>query len=248
MDFSLLGLGYDKTQTFRRGSILGPEMIKTAFGKLETNISGVDLNEKAFFHDLGVFYPKDSIELSAIVQNKLSETKKFPIILGGEHSITFPCVKAVKPRTFLSLDAHPDCEDGEGHNAVFRKVTEFLGAKNCFLHGVRTISKKEGNFIKNNKIKILSASAVKNLPGPIYLSIDFDCLDPSVLPAVGNPEPEGLGFNELISIVKSLAGKLCAIDFVEFTPIGVAGLDELYSSIAGKAVYGAIAEIVKVRK
>ncbi len=246
MNFELLGICYDKTQTLRKGASKAPDLIRKTFPKLETFINGIELSETAFIKDLGNIYPKNN-------KNMIEQTKKklrgysFPIILGGEHSISYATISALPNiKSFVCLDAHPDCENINKHDGVVCRIAET--GKNVFLYGVRCFSKKESEFLKKSRIKIIRANQLKAVPPPAYLSIDFDVLDPSVLPAVGNPEPEGLSFQEIIEAVRILAPKISAIDFVEFTPLRSKELDEVYALLAGKLIYSAIAEIIKARK
>lgn len=250
MNFDLLGICLDKTQTCRKGSAKAPLLIRKVFPKLETFISGVDLAEKAFINDLGNIKPKDMESMVSEAKSRLADSKNFPIILGGEHTISLAGIKALpKIKSFVSFDAHPDCESSEGHDGVVRKICDAIGKENVYLYGVRCRSKEEDDFLRRNKIvTVKNISELKKIPASIYLSIDFDILDPSILPAVGNPEPDGLRFKEVMEAVRILAPKLAAVDFVEFTPLGIRELDEIYAMIAGKMVYAAMAEIVKAKE
>ena len=250
MNFDLLGICFDRTQTCRKGAARAPLLIRSIFPKLETFVSGIDLAEKAFMNDLGNIKPKSIESMVEETRTKLENTKNFPIILGGEHTISLAGVKALlQIKSFVSFDAHPDCENSEKHDGVVRKICDTIGKENAYIYEVRCCSKEENDFVKKNKINIIkNISELKKIPAPVYLSIDFDVLDPSILPTVGNPEPDGLKFREVTEAVKVLAPKLAAVDFVEFTPLGVKELDEIYAMIAGKMVYAVMAEIVKARE
>jgi len=230
MDFVLIGIPYDESQTFRKGAAKAPDLIRGIFPKLETYIKGVDLTEH-FIEDIGNINIDDKIE-----------TDKFPIILGGDHSITLNCVKQLKPENVLILDAHPDCEDTNDHGNIGRKLAE--AGFNVYLIGPRIFSKEETRYLKEGKVKIITKDQVKDLKD-LYLSIDFDVLDPKLMPAVGNPEPDGLEFKEVVEIVKEAAPNLVAVDFVEFTPVEKD--NEIYLSVAGKLIYSTMAEIVRTK-
>lgn len=238
MKFDLLGICFDKTQTLRKGAANAPIHLRKVFPKLETFISGVDLSE-FFIKDLGNIYPKNMKEIGSSLE-KIRFTS-FPIVFGGEHSVSYPMVKKIKPKIVVHVDAHPDLENKEDHTGVLRKIGKEIGYENIFLYGVRIMSKEEARFIKENKIKLANLSDLAKLRGEIYLTIDFDALDPSILSAVGNPEPGGLRFNDVVDVVRVLAKNLIGIDFVEFTP------DKNYVNdiIAGKLVYSSLAEIIK---
>ena len=106
------------------------------------------------------------------------------------------------------------------------------------------LEERTKKFSKNiiDLLKRIKKDEIKNLKN-VYLSIDFDILDPKLMPAVGNPEPDGLEFKEVIDIVKEVVPNLVAVDFVEFTPVEKD--NDIYLSIAGKLIYSVMAEIIK---
>jgi len=235
MDFILVGIPFDDSQTFRKGAAKGPEALRKTFPKLETFVSGVDLSQEAFIDDYGDF-EREEFSLKG---------GKFPIILGGDHSITRFTVPVVKPKSVLVFDAHPDCEDSDGHDGFARRLAEM--GYNIFIYKPRCMSASEKEFLAQSKnVKIIDEKGLKEIEGPVYVSIDYDALDPSVMPAVGNPEPDGLTFKEIIDAVQIVVGKAIAVDFVELTPTEKD--TELWNSVAGKLVYAVIAEVVKSRK
>jgi agmatinase len=237
MNFSLIGICLDRKQ-FRRGSHNAPYELRNAFLNIETFLDGIDLHDH-WLKDSGNIIPSSYDEIEAQVKSKIS-SNSFPIILGGDHSITLPAVKAIKPKVFISFDAHPDCDGSEiSPKSVTRKIFE-QGFK-TFLYGVRTVSKEESEFLNKNQIKIVTLEDLKKINEPVYLSIDFDVLDPSIMPSVAYPEPNGLSFNQVLEAVKALAKNLIAIDFVEFVPTE----NMTYALIAGKLIYSSLAEIIK---
>ena len=248
MDFAIIGVPYDKTQTLRKGAALGPKILRRVFPKLETYIFGVELTEQAFLHDLGDVKGKNLIDIEDEIRRKLRATKKrpFPILLGGEHTITAAGVEVVKPDKVVVFDAHADCEDSKGHDGIVRRLIKMMGRENVFLYGVRVASKREDRFIKENKVNIVDFKTLRKLKGKIYLSVDFDVLDPSVIASVGNPEPMGLSFAEVSEAIRTLADKLVGADFVEFTPLKT---DEMgiHALVAGKLIYATMAGVIKAR-
>ncbi|MBU5575097.1 MAG: arginase family protein [Candidatus Aenigmatarchaeota archaeon] len=246
MDFSIFYISFDKTQTFRKGSAKAPKIIRNIFPKLETYISGIDLTN--IFIKENFISAKNFNELNEKINTMFSNLKeKFPIIIGGEHSISYFTIKQIKPDYIVWLDAHPDCENKNfGHDSVLKYLIE--DGYKALLYGIRTYSKEEEKFLRENKIKILkNINEIKKIKGKIYLSIDFDILDPSIMPAVGNPEINGISVLELQNIIKILASKLCAIDFVEYTPLNCK-CDEISKTIAAKIIYFSLAEIFKNSK
>lgn len=243
MDFSIVGLPFDKSQTLRRGASKAPKILRKVFPKLETFIFGVDLTEQAFVKDLG-----DTEADEGEIREVLGNAKKgsIPIFLGGDHSITYPAACAVMPDKVVIFDAHADCEDTDAHDGVVRRLVEKFGRQNVFLYGIRVASKVEDNFIRESGIKVLDFNGLKKLGGKIYLSVDFDIIDPSIIPSVGNPEPMGKSFGEVSQAIGAVADMLVAMDFVEFTPIKT---DEMgiHALIAGKLIYDTMARVIRAQ-
>jgi agmatinase len=239
MQFSIIGVCLDRKK-FRRGSNNAPYELRNAFANMETFLGDVDLQDH-WLKDLGNITPRSYEDIENQIKAKV-DSKSFPVILGGDHSITLPAVKALKPKVFVSFDAHADCDGNEiSPKSVTRKI--FENGFKTVLHGVRTVSKKESEFIKKNQIKISTLEELRKIDGPVYLSIDFDVLDPSIMPSVAWPEPNGLSFNQVLDGIKALAKNLIAIDFVEFVP----SENPTYALIAGKLIYSSLAEIIKSR-
>jgi agmatinase len=238
MDFSLLGICLDR-KSFRRGAHKAPFEIKNVFQQLETYVNGIDLHD-VFLRDLGYIEPNEYDDITVFLKKNLKGG--FPVFIGGDHSVSFPLVNFVKPKVFVSFDAHPDCEDRDlCYFSVTRKIAE-NGFKS-YLYGSRCVSKAEEEYIKTGKVKIATLEDLRKINEPTYLSIDFDVLDSSVMPAVAVPEPNGLAFNQVVEAVRALSKNLVAVDFVEFLP----SENVTYTLIAAKLIYSALAEIIKAR-
>ena len=247
MDFALLGIPYDKSQTLRKGASQAPAFLRAVFPKLETFIFGIEISD-SFIEDLGNVDAGSIDDMADEVRAKLNSTKNFPIIIGGDHTVTLAGVRAVKPDKVVVMDAHPDCEDSDGHDGVVRKLVEELGAENVILYGVRVASKSEHDFIRKHRLRIIrDPKELEKINGKVYLSVDFDVLDPSVIQTVGNPEPMGLNFSEASEAIRALSDKLVAADFVEFTPIK-SDITGIYALMAGKLIYATMAGIMKVKE
>ncbi len=234
MDFTLIGVPYDKTQTFRKGASKAPEMIRGIFDKLETFIDGVDLTEH-FVEDLGDVSKEQISDL---------QIKGFPIILGGEHTITEWMVDRLKPENVVVFDAHPDCEDSEGHDGVIRRLAEKGYNVYIIAYGLRTVSRQEREYLSAGKVRVIDALELANLEGDTYISIDLDVLDPSIMPAVGNPEPSGMKFADILVNIDDMdKSSIIGIDFVEYTPTEKD--NDIYLSIVGKLIYSLMARITR---
>ncbi|MDD3288483.1 MAG: agmatinase [Alphaproteobacteria bacterium] len=174
------------------------------------------------------------------VVGRVLEDGKFPLVLGGEHSLTAgairPFVKRHKKLTLLHFDAHADLRDGyEGekysHAAAMRRCLDFPNV-NLVSVGIRNISAEEVVFLDDNKnrIKIFwgkdrekwkISDIVKAVgKGPFYITFDVDGFDSSLMPATGTPEPGGFFWKEAIDIIRAVckSGQLVGADVVELAP------------------------------
>ena len=224
----ILGVPADYTQTYRVGARYAPLEIRKTFIELDKDW------EKISFTDLGNIHPvigdmeKTCGRLEEVLLEATSESKAAPVILGGEHTITYGAVKALKPEYVVWFDAHADLNDtymGQRfcHATVARRIRE-LGA-NLVQVGVRTKSREEKEYSERERVIQVSAQeaapALMKLKGRrVYVSVDLDVLDPSIAPGVGNPEPGGISLNTLLSLIDTLGGacKPAGLDIVEACP------------------------------
>jgi agmatinase len=177
---------------------------------------------------------KISLGLIRKVLGKILYGKKFPVLLGGDHLITLPAIEEIlkiHPRLhLLQIDAHTDLRDeylGESisHSTVMRRVIERLDEGRLFQIGIRSGTEEEFKLARKMKSIIpldpgslsLMIKRLKNQP--VYITLDLDVIDPSLLPGVGTPEPGGLTFQQLISLLKKLQPlRVIGFDVVELTP------------------------------
>jgi agmatinase len=177
---------------------------------------------------------KVSLELIRKALRKILSAKKFPILLGGDHLITLPIVEEViqiySNLHLIQIDAHTDLREdylGEklSHCTVMRRVVDQLGEGRLFQIGIRSgtedefkLAKKMRSIISLNRESL--RSMVKRLRNkPVYITLDLDVIDPSLLPGVGTPEPGGLTFQEFLSLLKELQSlHVIGFDMVELTP------------------------------
>jgi agmatinase len=183
------------------------------------------------------------------------EDGKFPVALGGEHSLTPPLVSATAKKfgdlTVLQIDAHADLRDEyqgnpASHACTMRRVVEVCPAVQV---GIRSLSEEEAKAIPHLRTKIYwakdivrapmkawIAKVLNDLSAHVYLTIDVDGFDPSIIPATGTPEPGGLDWHQVTSLVRAVADhkKIVAMDVVELLP--QAG-DHASDFLAAKLVY-----------
>lgn len=315
--YFILGIPFDGTSSFRKGSRYGPSAIRESSYNFESYLpnSGVDIVDLPLF-DTGDIRAPDSIndlrslltmELETIF-GKNSITNKFPIYLGGEHSLTPMVLEYFSTRLkeemveekiveemekeeeieekekemveeemeneivggkkeeleekegeleeemvgerkekkigVIYLDAHMDMRAEYldvpfSHACAARRSMDILGPKNIIPIGIRSFSRKEHDFLEplieegtfqyhsardvlERGASTVGREAVERLLSSgcshIYLSIDMDVFDPSIAPAVGNPEPGGLSYYDVLDIVQCAAPYLCGMDIVEISP------------------------------
>lgn len=199
--------------------------------------------------DLELPFGNTPIILDLINQaiDKVLNDRKIPITLGGEHLLSLPVITAFKKYypdlMVVHIDAHSDLREeylGErlSHSTVMRRVLEVIGESNLIQVGIRSGTMEEFLFArqigcqyKTDQSDLIMGSMGSDLRGdfadiaqkiqgkPIYISLDLDVLDPSVLPGTGTPEPGGLTFAQLIRILYALrAGNVVGMDVVELLP------------------------------
>ena len=236
----ILGCPYDGSASFRSGARFGPSAIRRASWGIETFSPYFqrDLSQCSI-HDMGdlelpLGEKKISLGLIRNALGKILSEKKIPILLGGDHLITLPIVEeilTIYPRLhLLQIDAHTDLREdylGEplSHSTVMRKVVDHLGEGRLFQIGIRSGTEEEFKLARKMK-SIVSlgqgslSSMIKRLGNqPVYITLDLDVIDPSLMPGVGTPEPGGLPFREFIFLLKRLqALHVVGFDIVELTP------------------------------
>ncbi|MFH1836159.1 MAG: agmatinase [Methanobacteriota archaeon] len=226
---AILGVPADYTQTSRVGARHGPLEIRRAFLEIEKNWDEIS------FHDLGNLVPvlgdmrKTCERLATLLSEVKAESKAIPILLGGEHTISWGAVKTLKPEVVVWLDAHADVRDEYlnqkfCHASVARRILEDFNLE-LIQVGVRSKSKDEEAYGEKEGVQQLNADDIKEIKNKIrdkkiYVSTDLDVLDPSIAPGVGNPEPGGLSFNTLTSLYHTIleSSTVVGADLVEACP------------------------------
>jgi len=231
----VLGAGYDRTSSFIPGTRLGPEYIRLCTTNIEWFSPYQDRSAgETKLCDLGdlefaTAQPLKEIERAV---RRIYEHSKRVILLGGEHTITFPAVRAIESLkghfSIIHFDAHADLRielRGEplSHACAIRRVSEVVGIKNIHQFGIRSGTVEEFAFHKNlHRFEVFKPlkKVLPRIKDPVYLTIDVDVLDPGAMPCVGTPEPGGISFRELIDSLLLLKGrKILGADIVEYNPL-----------------------------
>ena len=234
-DIVMLGLPFDGTVSYRSGSRFAPEQIRLASWGLEEYSPRFDkFLEDVNFHDAGdLEFPLGNTykTLDVIRQNveDIYADGKRVFGIGGEHLVTLPEIQAVskfhKDLAIVHFDAHTDLREeylGEemSHSAVIRHCSKIVGAENLRQIGIRSGMKEEFEFIKENNTLATKYSDLDALKGKkIFVTVDLDVLDTSIMPGTGTPEVGGLEFNELMGWFEYLKDfDIVGADVVELAP------------------------------
>lgn len=231
----MLGMPFDGTVSYRSGSRFAPEMIRLASWGLETYSPYFDKDlENVNFHDVGdLDFPlgntHKSLELiRENVEQIYSEEKKV-FGIGGEHLVTLPTIEAIstfyKNIVVVHFDAHTDFRKeylGEemSHSAVMYHIGRIIGFENIKQIGIRSGTKEEFDLMKKYKTRLDFPGQLSKLKNKnVFVTVDLDVLDPSVMSGTGTPEAGGLNFNELLEWFKELKGlNIVGADVVELSP------------------------------
>ncbi len=231
----LIGFPFDRTTSFIPGSRFGPHYIRVCTENIEWfspyQNRSLDSLKIADLEDYE-FRTGDQIEEMEEKAFELYDKGKTVIFLGGEHTITFPIIKGVSRSagklSIIHFDAHADLRDdyhGEkiSHATAMKRVGDIIGMENIYQFGIRSGTEEE--FSLNKNLFRFSAyqplkQIINKISEPIYITIDVDVIDPSALPAVATPEPNGITFKELLDSLLLLKGKrIIGADIVEFNPL-----------------------------
>ena len=240
----IFGVNYDGTCSFKSGARFGPEAIRQVSSCLETYCPNLNKDlEDILYVDFGSILidkndSKSVIESVKSATNFLINKRLSPIMLGGEHSITTGAIEALVKKypdlILVQLDAHADLRESyignkHSHACTMKRCLEVLPEKKILQVGIRSGTKEEFQFMHNNNQLVnfypggnaqeLRQALLPYTKCPIYLTIDLDWFDPSLLAGTGTPEPGGFFWNDFEEILKTLRDfRIVASDIVELSP------------------------------
>lgn len=235
---TLLGLPFDASSSFLRGPAAAPAAIRAALASPSSNMwteSGIDLGAPGMLGDAGdlALPPTDDARglIEAGVRKWVSSGARL-LALGGDHSVTYPLMRAVGPMhpgmTLVQFDAHPDLYDEfEGnrysHACPFARILEERLVGRLVQVGVRTANGHQRAQASKFGVEVIDmrAWAAGDRPavsGPVYVSLDMDVFDPAFAPGVSHREPGGLSVRDVLSVLETFAGALIGADIVEYNP------------------------------
>jgi arginase len=235
----IIGLPYDASSSHLRGAAGAPPVIRQALHSQAGNpwTEGLrNLSTPGALTDAGDLPLVATPEARAQIEEGISALFRNghrPIALGGDHSVTYPILRAVNgahPRpTILHVDAHPDLHDEfEGdrysHACPFARILEEGLAARLVQVGIRTMTGHQQEQAARFNAEVIDmrswiAGVRPRLEGPVYLSIDLDGLDPAFAPGVSHREPGGLTVREVLELIHSFTGHLVGADIVELNPV-----------------------------
>lgn len=248
----LIGVPYDASSSFLRGSAAAPALIRVALHSPAGNSfteGGADLRELADAGDLALTDHAANARVAIQAGIEQSMAHRFcPIALGGDHSITYPIMRAIaraqRKVTILHLDAHGDLYDEfEGdrfsHACPFARIMEEGLCERLVQVGIRTLTPHQRDQIRKFGVDTIemrdfAGGARPSIAGPVYLSIDLDGLDPAFAPGVSHREPGGLSVRDVLSMIHALKGPIVGADVVELNP--AQDLGGITATVAAKIV------------
>jgi len=255
---TLLGIRFDGYSSYLRGAGEAPPKIREALRCDASNTwsaSGVDLGIAGAYGDAGDLAFSEESAFAAIESgvHALLQQGKRPIALGGDHSITYPIVKAFARRypelTIFHFDAHPDLyEEFEGnrlsHACPFARIMEAGLAKQLVQVGIRTMNRHQRDQAQRFGVEVIEMHALPayeklQAQGPVYVTFDMDVLDPAFAPGVSHRESGGMSVREAIAHLHAITGEIVGADVVEYNPVqDVAGITATVAAKILKEILG----------
>jgi arginase len=235
---TLLGLPYDASSSYLRGAAAAPAAIRAALRSEAGNgwSEGVrDMESPASLADAGDLALPETGEARGLIQSavqQILDRGDLPLSLGGDHSVTYPILRALGPRhpglSILHIDAHPDLYQDFGgdpysHASPFARILEDGLARRLVQVGIRTMNGHQRAQVERFGVEVIDMRAFERgerprVDGPVYVSIDMDGFDPAFAPGVSHREPGGLTSRDVLTMIQSLSGPLVGADVVELNP------------------------------
>jgi len=265
--YVILGVPFEHSLTYKTGTSLAPTRIREASDAIESFSLRANFDyDKCPVADLGDIsvVPGDPMQTFNRISEVVSDivaSGKIPILIGGEHSITYGIIRGLREKSPCTLvfDAHFDSRDNYlgyklSHASIMRRIMEVIGTRKIMFLGVRAFSEEEYLFIRSKNVRYVTSmqmlrNTVGNILKPVksflsecrsvHISIDMDVFDPAYAPGVDNPEPEGLIPTLIFDILYNIVDeKLLSLDVVEVSPI--IDVNDVTSLLAAKVIKEAI--------
>ncbi len=231
---AIAGVPFDAYSSYLRGAARAPDLIRDAFKSDSANTfaeGGSDIQDHPGLNDLGNMPLKNYFDIEKWTRAILERTDRV-LFLGGDHSITYPIMKAYAEKhtglTILQFDAHSDLyHDFEGnpysHACPFARIMEEGLVRRLIQVGVRTLTTHLREQARRFDVEIHEMR--HGMPGslqidsPVYLSLDLDVLDPAFAPGISHYEPGGMSTREVLYLIQQLDQPVVGADIVEYNPL-----------------------------
>lgn len=258
-EFALFGIPFDEKSCYMKGAAKGPQAIRVASTGEAINAwteSGVNLEEETTIVDLGDVDVSGSFwDVFSRTEDRVSEILDrgaVPVALGGDHSLSFPIIKAFARKyqmlDVLHFDAHPDLYeelygDRYSHACPFARVLEKGYVTHLVQVGVRAVTGQHRELVRKYGVRMIemkdfSPNIELDFAHPLYISFDMDALDPAFAPGVSHHEPGGLSTRQVIDVIHSLKAQIVGLDVVELNP------DRDFCAITADAAVKIIMEVL----
>ncbi len=231
---AMVGFPFDKNSSFLFGAAKAPDFIRQAFQSDSSNQwSETGINLENTMADLGNIQVAENYfaKIESTIEEILNQGQT-PISLGGDHSITYPIIKAFRKKfssfAILQFDAHPDLYDSldgnrHSHACPFARIMENKLAHKLVQVGIRTMNGHQREQALKFGVEVIEMhkerKSILEFDTPLYISFDMDVLDPAFAPGVSHHEPGGFSTREIISLIQSIkAPQVIGFDIVELNP------------------------------
>jgi agmatinase len=254
---TLLGIPWDGSSSFQRGAALAPDAIRAALWSASSNAwneYGDDVSRPDVLGDAGnLALPDDPASARSAITagaTDLLSAGHRPLILGGDHSITYPILRAWEGHspalTILHFDAHGDMYDEfEGdrysHACPFARIMEERLAARLIQVGIRAATAHLKAQAERFGAEVYpparwrdAVGTVRSIGGPVYVSLDIDVLEPMLAPGISHPEPGGLSVRDVLDVLAAIQTPVVGADVVEYNPVN--DVRDLTARVAAKFV------------
>jgi arginase len=260
----VLGIPYDSNSSFLKGPSLAPARIRLMDVEGSANAyaeNGLEIVEGRNYSDQGdIHFPTtDSKKAFAIIKENIRERLQASdkvLSIGGDHSVSWPILDAYTDKYpglhVLHLDAHTDLyesfdDNPLSHASPFARLAEKGKTASITQVGIRTLTTHHREQAKKFNVSIVemkdfSFDFIKDLKGPLYISLDIDVLDPAFAPGISHHEPGGLSTRQLLQIIQSINVEVVGADIVEYNP--TRDINNMTAMVAYKMMKELIAKMV----
>ena len=261
-NIALIGMPFDDHSSFLKGPAKAPPLIIEAIESDSANYFTEDMMDLANHSDvcwLGNVSLPDYFDIESIIAGILKRGA-IPFSVGGDHSITYPILRAMAASypslSILHFDAHGDLYDSLGgnrhsHASPFARIMEEGLAQALTQVGIRTLNDHQQTQVSKFGVKVIdmrnwSPDIDLNLSGPVYLSFDMDVLDPAFAPGVSHHEPGGFTTREVLRMIQKLDLNIVGLDLVEYNPDR--DLNGVTAMTAAKIIKELLAKLLSFQK